>query len=332
MSLTIAGVITVKNERNILRENLLYHHLLGVDQFYVFLDGTTDGTENTVQDLPFVRIEKSISPNYYLEHSHISELIKHHEQHHTARQCLNAYHAIHLAREAEIVWLISFDPDELLCPHINQTYPGHLKTLFSSIAEETEMVRFRVAEVVSRKLFYENVFREETLFKLPGARINQKIFDPINDRVINIPGFLGQSMGKSAVRTSLESKPNTVHKFVKIDGDNLQTEWREWLLHYNCFDFIDFIKKYKNFQHHPDTFISGRNIDYPRKLFRDMVNDPSISEQELSDYYKRWLIFSPDEVKRLSASNFLGIFPIKSKIMTVTAVQQLFTQLITRDG
>ena len=47
---------TVKNEEALLRYNLLYHHYLGVDKFFIFSDGSTDKTIESVEDLPFVHI------------------------------------------------------------------------------------------------------------------------------------------------------------------------------------------------------------------------------------------------------------------------------------
>lgn len=47
---SIAMVITAKNERVLLRQNILFHRYLGIEKFYVFLDNSTDDTCETVTD------------------------------------------------------------------------------------------------------------------------------------------------------------------------------------------------------------------------------------------------------------------------------------------
>ncbi len=61
----LSMVITVKNERALLRDNLLYHHFVGVDHFYVYSDGGTDGTIESVCDLPYVMTADSVPPSLF---------------------------------------------------------------------------------------------------------------------------------------------------------------------------------------------------------------------------------------------------------------------------
>jgi hypothetical protein len=59
---SVALVMTVRDEVEFLRPNLLYHRFLGVGTAYVYDDGSTDGTAESVADLPFVRVAPSVDP------------------------------------------------------------------------------------------------------------------------------------------------------------------------------------------------------------------------------------------------------------------------------
>lgn len=322
----LALVTTVKNERDLLRSNIEYHCRLGIDHFFVFLDGTEDNTQETINDLPFVVIQNSVDPAQYALVPELKDLIENYQEHHTARQCLNAYHALQVARNEGFDWLVSLDPDELICPHLDRLYPGQLKDFFTSITPNIELVRFQPLEVVSRRMHYENVFKEEVLFKLLGKKIKHKIYDPINSNCLKVNGFYGHSLGKSAIRTAVEAKPDTVHKFQRMNGTKLIREWHGWLLHYNCYDFNDFLKKFTNFKYRPDTFLSGNRIEFTRYLWRELVNNSNLSFDELKEYFNKWIMFHPLEVHRLLKKKAFGFFPIKPALITVSSVQKFLSE------
>jgi len=323
----LALVITVKNERKLLRDNLIYHHYLGIEHFYVYLDGTDDGTEETINNLQYVSISNSVDPAPYRDQPEIQEFLERHAEHHVARQCLNIYHTQSLAREAGFDWLISLDADELLCVDPRRSYPNQLIDFFNGIDPGIEMVRFTTLEIVQRKMTYENVFTEETLFKQAGAKLKHRIYDPFKHRKIVMLATYGHYMGKAAIRTNVMSKPQTTHKFVGLDGEKLNRIWQGYLLHYYGYDFDDFIKKYKNFQNHPDTWLSGNNVEYTKRMWRDMVNRSDMSMDDLRAYYQRWILFHPRETARLSRSKILGIIKTEPRLIEVTAAQSAFKQL-----
>lgn len=323
----LALVITVKNERKLLRENLIYHHFLGIEHTYIYLDGTDDGTEETIKDLKFVSISNSVDPEPYQGQPEIREFIEHHAEHHVARQCLNVYHTQKLAMKAGYDWLISLDADELLCVDPLYSYPNQLIDFFNGIDPGIEMVRFTTLEIVQRKMTYKNVFSEETLFKESGAKLQHLLYDPFKHRIFRIRKFYGQTMGKAAIRTNVVCKPRTTHKFVGLDERYLVRVWQGYLLHYYGYDFDDFIKKYRNFQHRPDKHLSGNDVEYIKRLWRDMVNRSDMSIDDIRAYYQRWFLFKPLEVARLSRSRILGLIKTEPQIIEVTSVQNAFKEL-----
>ena len=129
----IALVITIKNERKLLRNNLEFHHKLGVDLVFIFLDGTEDETEKTIDDLPYVRVASSVSLDCFQGFAELHELVINSEEHHTARQMLNMVYAKELAQKEGFDWLIAIDADELICPDISIVKLDQLKSFFTIV-------------------------------------------------------------------------------------------------------------------------------------------------------------------------------------------------------
>lgn len=329
----LALIVTVKNERDLLRGNLLYHAYLGVEHFFVFSDDTTDDTLETIGDLPFVEIAPSVKPERYRHRPELAAYVAQAEQHHTARQNLNTFAAMEMARAQGFDWLIALDADELICLDLDNSSSGLLNDFFAGIPEEIESVRFPTLEVVARQLDYEHVFTEEILFKQQGVKFEHPIFNPYLQEIHIVKGFFGQTMGKSALRLTVEAKPKTTHHFVSLDDENLKVMKAGYLLHYNCYSFYDFMKKYKNFKHQPDTWLSGNKIDFQRRLWRNMVNDSRFSEDDMRIYYEKWMLFPEEEVEKLKQNRkWFGLMPQRPAIIEVTAVQKAFAQIAANNS
>ena len=54
-STSFALVITARDEKAALPQNLKYHRFVGAERIFVYDDGSTDGTAEAVRDLPGVR-------------------------------------------------------------------------------------------------------------------------------------------------------------------------------------------------------------------------------------------------------------------------------------
>jgi hypothetical protein len=128
----------------------------------------------------------------------------------------------------------------------------------------------------------------------------RKIYDPFNDQVVKLAGYLGHKGGKMAVRTRVDSVPNTVHEFVAPDGTPLKSKEVLGLLHYNTFSYSDFIKKYRNFSNRADTYAHGSQVKYvPKMLWTKLVNSGLYSEEQLFRYYHDWVAFSESTIAEL---------------------------------
>lgn len=347
-----AIVMTVRNEQDLLRSNVLYHRHLGIERFYVFLDGTTDRTPETVSDLDAVTILPSSSGETFLEagthrdlHARsprLREVVLKSASHHEARQMLNTIVALERARDEDIEWLISLDPDELLSLDPDATTAGELVDFLAAQPSGVEAVSFPTSEIVQRRTTYENVLAEATLFKHERSWVPRPLYDPYRRqvrrhfyeprKVLGLPipkrktlsWWYGHRLGKSAVRTRLDLLPR-VHTFRRFDGGSLETKSAGRLLHYLLYSADDFVKKFKNYVSHPDTLVSGHALSYRKRVWIDMVNDPSFSEADLRDYYDRWVAFDEDELAGMKKSG------ARHQLVEVTAIGQAFRGLDVRE-
>ena len=254
MKMKVALVITVKNERDILRDNIVYHRHLGIGDVFVFLDGTTDDTAATIADLPDVHVQNSVSPNGFRGIPAYAVLVKQWDSIFTARQSLNTVTAIAAARQRGYDWIIALDADELVCPDPHRVYPGQLRDLLAGQPAEVQSVLFGTYEIVQRRMDYARVFVEETLFKCPGGAIRKSIRDPLHATHFTIDGFYGQKVGKSALRLTANARPRSSHRFVTMDGNWLKTANAGGLLHYYCYAYGYFVNKYRGMAQHPDQY------------------------------------------------------------------------------
>lgn len=318
----IGLVITAKNEREILRQNILYHRYLGVEDVFIFLDDNADDTPATLADLPDVHIQETILPDSLRDVPEYALFIEKWDSVFVARQSINTILAMETARRRGCDWLLALDADELVCPDIARIYPGQLKEFLNVQPADAQAVLFSTHEVVQHRMDYTHVFGEETLFKKPGNAIRKKIYDPVDGSYFTIEGFYGQKMGKSALRLSANAIPRHSHKFEARDGRPLKTAKAGNVLHYYCFDYDYFVSKYRGMAGHGDQYLRGSTIERQKRLWRDLVNDPRFSDEDLRAYFKRWVLFGDREIARYRRQRrwWRRVEPAIVEIMTVRLV------------
>lgn len=309
----VAVVMTVKNEARLLRQNVLYHLGIGVHKIFVYLDQTTDNGAETINDLQAVEINSSVEAKTYQDQPYLEKFWSNAHEHHTGRQCLNTFDAMQMCKAEQIDWLISLDADELfLC---SKDEPVTLQAFFEAAsAQKADIISLTPLEVLSRKMAYQNVMLEETLFKTKKNfqskfdQIYQKIYDPYTESYKTMSFWLGHTMGKAAIRVQSDLIPHNVHRYVSRVGIPLKTISKGYLLHYHIYDFEDFIKKFKNFEKRPDTFLSGNKIGDLKSLWIKLVNDRNNSPEYLKSYFEKNLLYTPSKLNRLRQTRLLNIF------------------------
>jgi hypothetical protein len=324
--LKIAIVLTVKNEARLLRNNLLYHKAIGVDQAFVYFDNTTDDGQDSIADLNFVKTTTSVQADNYIHLDYLQKFTSQAAEHHTARQCLNTYDALRQCKTLGIDWLISLDADELICTDLKQ--PSNLKSFFKSIVEEVEVVNFKTLEALQQKEKYQNVFAEEILFKANKQAFYKSINNPFSKLNQQFTWWYGHTMGKAAIRVDKNVIPHNVHRYKRIDGTQPVRVDKGNVLHYHAYDAEDFIKKFTNFEDHPNTFLSGNKVEDLKLLLRDVVNSSDYNRYELENYFKENLMFHEKEINKFKKGRKFVFFKIKpTPLKEITSVQLAFKSI-----
>jgi hypothetical protein len=228
-------------------------------------------------------------------------------------------------------WLLSMDTDEFICPNLTHATANGLMTLFEQQATEVETIIFRPLEILPagkqsqsvflRDLIFLNEFLPEGDSFRPVRRIQRYFPDPIRGGMYSYLGYLGHVQARSAIRTGLDVMPNSVHYFVASSGAKLVQREIGWTLHFYCYSFSDFIKKFQNFKSLPDRFVTG--APYPwvmQGLLREMVNSGKFSLDYLNDYYEKYLVPTEENIAA-------WIKEIPGSIVTVSAVRQVFEKI-----
>ncbi|MAX70393.1 MAG: hypothetical protein CMC76_04720 [Flavobacteriaceae bacterium] len=329
----VAIVMTVKNEARLLKQNVCYHLGIGATKVFVYFDNTTDNGPQVIKGIKGVEISNSVEAETY---SHISALEKfwsNAEQHHTARQCLNTFDALQKCKKEHIDWLISIDADELFIT----SKDGRVSIEdFFSVAEtqNATIVNLKPLEVVSRKIAYNNVMQEETLFKTQknfASRLDQiynKLYDPYKKEHKKISYWLGHTMGKSAIKVNSTVIPYNVHRYISYNDEELKAITSGNVLHYHVYDYEDFKKKYKNFENHPDHFLSGNKIEDLKSLLITLVNDKNNSDAFLKNYFKDNFLYHPNKLKKLYKTRLFNILKRKeSAVVEIDYPNKILTNI-----
>lgn len=323
----LAIVMTIRNERAILRANLLYHYFAGIDKIYLYDDQSTDNSAKSVADLPFVTISPTVNPGSLRNKPRAQFYIDNFNQI-AARQSLNVMHAIDRARDDHINWLIHMDADELIATQNHNAQPGRLKQLFNSVSENIQCIHFKPYEVCSRHLEYENAFAQETLFTPHNAKGKRQILNPFTNKPVLTNLTLGHRAGKHAIRIPTNLIPHGPHRFIRPDNSRPATINRAFLLHYYLPDFPQFIHKFTNIKNQPDILLHGKPLNNLKQLWRNMVNNQNFTENQLKSYFRNNLLTSETEVKqRTKSTQPLGIPLRKPTLIKITTIQNAF-QLI----
>ncbi len=291
--------MTVKNEEKLLARNLRYHRAAGVDAFYIFDDGSTDATLDSIRDFPGVHISPSVNPADFVSHPQLGEIAKRAGELISGRQTLNTHVAFQQARLAGHEWMISLDADELLFLQDPLGIEGSLARYFATIPPEVDSVLFQPAELVPTRIHSDHPFLENSHFRTVSRKNSRNVHDPYTRQDITINSFIGHSTGKSAARTRPDIFHQTVHRFTSLESGELREQPARWLLHYNISSFENFVAKYQRFKGFPDTWLNGAPIEQPRALWIRLINDPAVTEPMLMAYYQENL---PEDVASLEGN------------------------------
>ncbi len=315
----IGCVITAKNEEDLITQNISYHRFMGVTDFFVFLDHSTDRTKDILQDISNLCIFENLSYSDLLVYNldkpklDLDLISKRFSAHNGVRQVLHANMALELCRTENIDWLINLDPDELICINTKQVEKDSLKDFFLSLDTDVGAVIFRNIEVVPTKVEPKYVY-EDQLFKnyLDGDLAGlpkTEIFNPYTGAYTPAGWFWGHTSGKLAVRVLPHSYFTILTHLFQTVGE---IKTFDFLLHYNTFSYRQFLNKYRNFQNFPKSTSLGRPVRPLRTLLVELVNNCHFSNDYLMDYYQKHILYSPEDIEMIRKKHDSAFIEINS--------------------
>jgi hypothetical protein len=319
-TMRIGCIFTVKNEEDLITQNINYHRFMGATDFFVFLDHSTDRTKDILQDIPGLRMFENLSYSDLLAYNldkpelDLGLISPRFAAHNGVRQVFYANMALELCRAENIDWLINLDPDELICINLNQVEKDSLKEFFLSLDKSVGAVIFRNVEVVPTKMEPKYVY-EDRLFKncqLDGDLTGlpkTEIFNPYTGAYTPAGWFWGHTSGKLAVRVLPHSYFTHLTHLFHTDGE-IKTV--DFLLHYNIFSYKQFLNKYRNFQNFPRVTSLGRPVRPLRTLLVELVNDGHFSNDYLADYYRQHILYSPEDIELIRKKHGSAFIEINS--------------------
>jgi hypothetical protein len=305
--LRIGCVFTLKNEEDLIAPNIRYHRFLGVTDFFAFLDYSTDRTKSILQATPNVRIFENLSYADMLPYSlnkpklDLDLIREKFEAHNGVRQIFHANMALELCRREKIDWLISIDPDELICLDTNHVGKDSLKDYLLSMGKSVGALIFRNIEVVPTRVeaaypFEDRLFKNAELGGDSSGLPKTEVFDPYTGVCVPAGWYWGHTSGKLVVRVLSDSYFAHLTHLFQTEGD---IKTADLLLHYNIFSYKQFVAKYCNFKDFPKFTSLGRPVRPLRALFVKLANDSHLPKEYLMDYYKKYILYTAEEIETI---------------------------------
>jgi hypothetical protein len=242
-----AIVTTLRNAEAVLDSFIAYHLAIGFDHIFLFFDDPAD------RDLPRAAAHPAITAiphdsdlrRAWTALPHYCELAEFVDTEVMARQSLNAFVAMDMARDRGLDWLLHIDADELFYSP-RETAAAHFAQLQNG---PFDSVIYLNHEAVPEQDCIDDFFREVDLFKvLPSsAPHTPEAIRLVSETPQLRPSFYHfYANGKSAVRLSATGmQPSGVHRWMRSDGTMaLGQSAQHFILHYACCGFDSFWTKY----------------------------------------------------------------------------------------
>ena len=243
-----AIVTTLRDSAAVIGSFVAYHRAIGFDHIFLFFDDPADPSLAWARAQPQVT---AIARNDDLRQawtklSRYGENAAHVEREVMARQVLNVEHAMNLARDMGLKWLLHIDADELF--HLpDGDAAAHFAWLETTQIETVSYANF---EALPEAEETGDFFRAVTLFKKP--KLLRAPPSPDAKALIERTGQLAPNFfhfydnGKSAVRLSAAGMaPKGVHSFARPGKYVSAQSPEQFILHYACCGFAAFWQKYR---------------------------------------------------------------------------------------
>jgi hypothetical protein len=177
----LALTTCVKNEANLIRTGLGYHHAIGVSKVYVYLDDCTDDTLEIVNSIPWAE-PIILDPALAAMFRAMAQ-----KQGCTMDDCLVR------ARRDNFDWLLTIDVDEFAFADNQITCGGSepsivdradLIRMLESVPEDIDVVHMQTREAVLSAFDEDEPFWKNHFFQHPDRPMRHRLFDPFSNEVV----------------------------------------------------------------------------------------------------------------------------------------------------
>ena len=283
---SLAMVLVVRDEERFLEQHLKYHHALGVQKVYIFLDACQDDSPRIARQCDFAEV---------LQRPRRSD-----EAFMSVYQTRCLAEALQLARRDRFEWLLHVDPDEFcfgddrgwLARTLARTLDfgkggsGSLVRMLDRIPASIDQVRMHTWEVLpireatGEPFFYHTVFQTKQV-------LTRHIMDPTTQQVVELKQWLGGRRGKSIIRSSADVVPGTAHEWRSSRGGALNSRWAGWYYHYVVVDGEHWWDKYRKFAAFPPHWEKGNPVRFPKQQWKEAA--VRMTKNEAVEYFDRWV-------------------------------------------
>jgi hypothetical protein len=311
---SLAMIMCVQDEELFLAANLAYHHLLGVERAYVYLDRCGPATRSILARFAWVcPIDRPCR-----------------EEHLVLHQMACADDALQRARAEGFEWLLHLDADEFamadLADRLDDTV-GSLPAKLADVSAGTVMVRFRTREVVPLRGMEKEPFWKLVYFQSGGV-IERDLLDPCTGEMKRLRRWLGHDRGKSAVRTTADVQAADSHEWTENQRRPLPrkiplpSEDHGFCHHFVVVSAEHWQEKYRKLaQVDPPNWPRGRPVDFPKQSWKEA--SLRMSRVEAERYFDRWVALPADQ---------LAPYLKEGIVIEERAVDRILTQIDTDCG
>lgn len=290
-------VMCVHNEELLLEANLRYHHAVGVDTAYLFLDRCTDRSEEIARSFPWVRVIHRDTPGSVF---HIRE-----------HQCACMNDALEMAAADGLEWLLGIDADEFAfarnkvagkspaardrrdlredlrdSPNARLWLRANLPRLLRGVPAKYDQVALATREALPLALDAPARFWEQDYFLSDGVYPGE-ILDPQTREWRRMDHWLGHNQGKPIIRTTARVEALNAHLWVKWQGPHAPGDaWRlpvptlkhGWHSHYYCIEPELWLKKFRDVARNHAHWPSGKRVEFPKLEWSRAAVDMSVED------------------------------------------------------
>lgn len=299
----LAMILCVRNEQRFLRENLLYHHAVGVERAYVFLDRCTDRCEQIAGEFPWAKVSR-LDPDESERFVYITDL---------HIRCMDV--ALAWAREEGFDWLLMIDADELafadnLCADPSTAdvdrllADASLPPLLAGVPPEILQVKLTTREILPCRERAHRSFYRQSYFH-GDAPFQRTFYDLVRQEKVAWTGFFGHHQGKSIIRTSAHVQGHDSHRWTprqavpvgaRPEYAPLPTLEKGWHAHYFITCKEHWFEKTPKHLHQPAHWPCQSPVERPIQTWKDAAQSVPLAERDR--YCDRWVLIAEETLRQ----------------------------------